>query len=151
MSLKDQSTLRIVLYEGDGAQPLEAADRFAAMSALLEKGFAVTRVAGGGRVAPADRTTLLVLGRFNGGSAPFGENAEVNIRFRDLNGFEASNITGIVESVRAEAPPDALREAVENATAGLAGDCDGLQAKVQHLEHFRPGKPQPTHRITSWT
>ena len=61
MSLKDQSTLRIVLYEGDGAQPLEAADRFAAMSALLEKGFAVTRVAGGGRVAPADRTALLVL------------------------------------------------------------------------------------------
>jgi len=103
MSLKDQSTLRIVLYEGDGAQPLEAADRFAAMSALLEKGFAVTRVAGGGRVAPADRTALLVLGRFNGGSAPFGENAEVNIRFRDLSGFEASNITGIVESVRAEA------------------------------------------------
>ena len=57
----------------------------------------------------------------------------------------------LIINLRAEAPPDALREAVENATAGLAGDCDGLQAKVQHLEHFRPGKPQPTHRITSWT
>src|SRR6266581_4822583 len=29
MSLKDQTTLRIVLYEGHGAQPLENSDRFA--------------------------------------------------------------------------------------------------------------------------
>ena len=49
MSLKDQTALRIVLYEGSGAQPLEANDRFAAMTGLLEKGFAVTRVTGEGR------------------------------------------------------------------------------------------------------
>ena len=51
MSLKDQTTLRIVLYEGDGSQPLAAPDRFAAMTALLEKGFAVTRAAAAGTVA----------------------------------------------------------------------------------------------------
>ena len=39
MSLKDQSTLRVVLYEGDGAQPLNANERFTALTALLERGY----------------------------------------------------------------------------------------------------------------
>ena len=64
MSLKDQTTLRIVLYEGAGSQPLATHDRCAALSALLEKGFAVTCANGEGQVAPADRSSLLVLGRF---------------------------------------------------------------------------------------
>jgi Pyruvate/2-oxoacid:ferredoxin oxidoreductase delta subunit len=103
MSLKDQTTLRVVLYEGDGAQALDAIDRFAAMSALLEKGFAITRVAGNGRVSPADRTSLLVLGRFNDGRAPLGEDADgrVNLRFQDVTGFDSNRIAETVESVRA--------------------------------------------------
>jgi len=104
MSLKDQSTLRVVLYEGSDAQPLEAADRFTAMTALLERGFAVTRVASGGQVAPADRTSLLVLGRFNEGRVPRGEDADglVNLRFKDVTGFDANRIAETVETVRAE-------------------------------------------------
>ena len=104
MSLRDQSALRIVLYEGNGARPLEAADRFAAMSALLEKGFAVTRVAGEGRVAAADRTSLLVLGRFDGGRPPQAKDADgqVNLRFQDIDGFDANRVAEIVETVRAE-------------------------------------------------
>jgi Pyruvate/2-oxoacid:ferredoxin oxidoreductase delta subunit len=104
MSLKDQTTLRVVLYEGNGAQPLEATDRFAAMSALLEKGFAVTRVAGESRVAPADRTSLLVLGRFDGGKPPRAEDAagQVNLRFQDVTGLDSSRIAEIVESTRTE-------------------------------------------------
>ena len=101
MSLKDQTTLRVVLYEGDGAQALDATDRFAAMRALLEKGFAITRVAGNGRVSPADRTSLLVLGRFNDGRAPLGEDADgrVNLRFQDVTGFDSNRIAETVESV----------------------------------------------------
>jgi len=104
MSLKDQSTLRVVLYEGSDAQALEAADRFTAMTALLERGFAVTRVASGGQVAPADRTSLLVLGRFNEGHAPSGEDASglVNLRFQDITGFDSNRIAVTVETVRAE-------------------------------------------------
>ncbi|MDB6033118.1 MAG: Fe-S cluster protein [Verrucomicrobiales bacterium] len=104
MSLKDQSTLRIVLYEGEGAQPLEAADRFSAMTALLEKGFAVTRSSGSGQVAPADRSSLLVLGRFEGSKPPQAEDAagQVNIRFQDITGFDAAKVTEAVEAVRAE-------------------------------------------------
>jgi len=99
MSLKDQSTLRIVLYEGDGAQPLEAQDRFGALTALLEKGFAVTRSTVGGRVAPADHSTLLVLGRFNSGRVP---DAVASIRFQDITGFDAARISDTVEATRAE-------------------------------------------------
>src|SRR5213082_684178 len=104
MSLKDQTTLRVVLYEGSDAQPLEAADRFTAMTALLERGFAVTRVASGGQVAPADRTSLLVLGRFNEGRVPRGEDADglVNLRFKDISGFDSNRIAETVETVRAE-------------------------------------------------
>jgi Pyruvate/2-oxoacid:ferredoxin oxidoreductase delta subunit len=104
MSLKDQSTLRIVLYEGDGAQPLEAQDRFTALTALLEKGFTITRSTAGGRVARADRSTLLVLGRFNGGRAPEADDgsAGTSIRFQDITGFDTSRITDAVEATRAE-------------------------------------------------
>jgi len=104
MSLKDQTTLRVVLYEGNGAQPLEASDRFATMTALLEKGFAVTRATGEGRVAPADRTSLLVLGRFDGGRAPQAEDTDnqVNIRFQDISGFDINRVGETVESVRTE-------------------------------------------------
>src|SRR5213083_1292717 len=105
MSLKDQTTLRIVLYEGSGAQPLAANDRFAAMTGLLEKGFAVTRVTGEGRVAPADRTSLLVLGRFDGGTPPQAEDTDgqVSVRFQDIAGFDVNRVAETVESVRAEA------------------------------------------------
>src|ERR1051326_7685029 len=107
MSLKDQTTLRVVFYEGQGAQPLEAADRFAAVRVLMEKGFAVTRVAGDGRVAPADRTSLLVLGRFDGGHTPFGEDADgqVNLRFQGVTGPDPNGIAQPVEMVRAQTRP----------------------------------------------
>jgi len=102
MALKDQTTLRIVLYEGHGAQPLENSDRFAALTTLLEKGFAVTRVGGEGRVAPADHASLLVLGRFEGGPPQAEEtNGQVNVHFQDIAGFDASRVAETVESIRA--------------------------------------------------
>lgn len=104
MSLKGQTTLRIVLYEGNGAQLLPADDCFTALSALLARGFAVTRVAAEGKVAPADRASLLVLGRFDGGRPPLAEdvNGQVGLRFQDITGFDTVRIGESVESVRAE-------------------------------------------------
>ena len=103
MALTTQSTLRVVLYEGANAQPLEAGDRFAALSALLEKGFAVTRVSGG-RVAPHDRGSMLVLGKFAGGGslAMEGVSAETPVRFQDITGFDTNRIMESAESARAE-------------------------------------------------
>ena len=105
MSLKDQTTLRIVLYEGAGSQPLATHDRCAALSALLEKGFAVTCANGEGQVAPADRSSLLVLGRFPEAKPPQMEDAagQVTIRFQDITGFDPSRLVETVEAIRAEA------------------------------------------------
>ncbi len=105
MALKDQSILRVVLYEGEGAQPLEAQERFATLSALLEKGYSVTRAIAGGRVAPADRSAMLVLGRFEGGNAPDAEPVAGAgpIQFQDITGFDAPRIVEKVEGVRLEA------------------------------------------------
>ena len=54
----------------------------------------------------------------------------------------------LIINLRAEASPDVLRSAAESAVGGLAGQFPGVDARIEHLEHFRPGKPQPTHRIT---
>jgi Pyruvate/2-oxoacid:ferredoxin oxidoreductase delta subunit len=104
MSLRDQTTLRVVLYEGAGADPVPASERFAALSVLLEKGYAVTCVSGSGSVAPADRASLFVLGRFHGGQPPAASDltGATAIRFQDITGFDASRIAGAVEGARAE-------------------------------------------------
>lgn len=62
MALHD-SPLRIVLHEGPGTEPLAATDRFAALEALLDKGFPVRRHA---RPLAELPTTAphLVVGRF---------------------------------------------------------------------------------------
>ena len=48
---------------------------------------------------------------------------------------------------RAEAEPGLLLAAVNRALAEVRERFPGLAAKLEHSEHFRPGKPQPTHRI----
>ncbi|MEC8928500.1 MAG: ferredoxin family protein [Verrucomicrobiota bacterium] len=102
MAIADETTLRIVLYEGEGANALAAEERCTVLTALLEKGFAVT-CAGNGTVAPADGSTLLVLGRFDNGGPPQAEdaNGEVPVRFRDINGLDAEGVTALVEEERA--------------------------------------------------
>lgn len=103
MSLKDQSTLRVVLYEGDGAESLVANERFTAMTALLERGYSVTRTTTRGNVAPADRTSLLVLGKF-GASTPAAENVDdtVAVQFCNLDQFDAQQVADLVESERTQ-------------------------------------------------
>ena len=52
----------------------------------------------------------------------------------------------LIINCRAEAAPDALRDAVRDTVAELATLVPGLHAQLEHHEHFRPGKPTPTHR-----
>jgi Ni2+-binding GTPase involved in maturation of urease and hydrogenase len=53
----------------------------------------------------------------------------------------------LIVNLRAEADPAALKEAVEEAIEELALQRPGVALTVAHLEHFRPGKPEPTHRF----
>lgn len=54
----------------------------------------------------------------------------------------------LLVNCRAEADPAALRQALEAAVAALPARLPGLHASIEHLEHFRPGRPQPTHRLS---
>jgi G3E family GTPase len=55
----------------------------------------------------------------------------------------------LIINLRAEAAPDVLGTAVRDGLAAAAGKLATLKATVDHLEHFRPGKPIPTHRFKS--
>ncbi|MGA2662792.1 MAG: GTP-binding protein [Verrucomicrobiota bacterium] len=53
----------------------------------------------------------------------------------------------LIVNLRAEAAPDVLGTAVRQALAATARKFSTLRATLDHLEHFRPGKPTPTHRF----
>ena len=55
----------------------------------------------------------------------------------------------LILNLRAEAAPETLRDAVRDTVDEIGADCPGLTARLDHLEFFRPGKPQPTHRLTT--
>ncbi len=103
MALRDQTFLRVILYEGADATPLDGEQRFQSLSRLLSAGFAVTHVGDGGRTAPSDDVPALVLGRFEGGSAPLAAAADgQRIHFTDVSGFNDEQIFGAVEAHRTE-------------------------------------------------
>lgn len=101
MSLRDQSTLRVVLYEGPDVQPLSAPDRFAVLNSLLNLGYAVTRVTGQGHVAPPDRSSILVLGRFHGTPPARAQTTDgTAVRFENIDGLDPAGVTARVETSR---------------------------------------------------
>jgi G3E family GTPase len=55
----------------------------------------------------------------------------------------------LIINVRAEGAPSDLEFAVRQAVENIPRDAHGVSGRVEHLESFRPGKPQPTHRVLS--
>ena len=55
----------------------------------------------------------------------------------------------LIVNLRAEAAPDVLATVLREGLEAAAGEFPTLTATLDHLEHFRPGKPSPTHRIAS--
>jgi len=53
----------------------------------------------------------------------------------------------LIINLRAEAAPDVLGTAVQEALAAAARKFATLRATTERLEQFRPGKPMPTHRF----
>jgi G3E family GTPase len=51
----------------------------------------------------------------------------------------------LIVNLRAEADPEFLKSSVEASIAALGGD---VRATMEHLERFRPARPQPVHRMT---
>jgi len=52
----------------------------------------------------------------------------------------------IILNLRAEADPGVLAGIVRESLAGVSAAHPGMTMKLDHIEHFRPGKPTPTHR-----
>lgn len=97
MALQDQKTIRVVLYEGTGAEKLAADERLQTLTLLLAQGFSVTRTTEDGGAAGQDGRALLVLGRFSKGPAPEGGH---DVEVRDVSGFSPEKIAEEVEDVR---------------------------------------------------
>jgi len=65
----------------------------------------------------------------------------------DLRESLMDRVTGgsLILNLRAEADPELLKEATEQALASLGPE---VQAVIEHLERFRPARPQPVHRMS---
>ena len=61
---------------------------------------------------------------------------------------EPVDIGRLLVNLRAEADPEDLERAVRGAVSACAA---GLPHEILHIEHFRPGRPVPTHRIPART
>lgn len=99
--------LRVVLYEGNGSIPLDAAARAQVMAALLDKGYAVTRTTTQGSSAfPHDDRSLLLLGSFPNQQAPALEDitGQIKIDARDITGLDATSVLALVETTRGDTP-----------------------------------------------
>jgi Ni2+-binding GTPase involved in maturation of urease and hydrogenase len=55
----------------------------------------------------------------------------------------------LIINLRGEGPPIELELAVRGALETFATALPGVTARLEHLESFRPGKPEPTHRLLS--
>jgi Pyruvate/2-oxoacid:ferredoxin oxidoreductase delta subunit len=104
MALRDEKTLRVVVYEGAGSEPIEAENRFAAMQALLTNGYSVTRTTGERAVTPNNQSDILALGNFGGRAPTSGASAdsEAEVLFKDLSDWRPETVLDAVTSARAE-------------------------------------------------
>jgi len=92
----DLPVLRVALYEGRGAAPLEAKERFALMRTLLDKGYRVTRITTGGATNGSDGNTLAVLGRFEQEQPEHAHDGDTQVYFRNINGLTADEVSEMV-------------------------------------------------------
>lgn len=81
-----------------------------------------------------------------------GELASINVVRTDatpeigLDLDEPTTSGQLIVNLRAEAAPEVLSQTVRETLLGLGTIFPGLGMTVEHEEHFRPGRPTPTHR-----
>ncbi len=54
----------------------------------------------------------------------------------------------LIVNLRAEGDPETLRRVTEVALNECASRTPGMSLAIEHMEHFRPSKPTPTHRVS---
>ena len=53
----------------------------------------------------------------------------------------------LIINARAELAPEAMHQAIVESVTEIFSHHPALEISLEHEEHFRPGKPQPTHRV----
>lgn len=62
--------------------------------------------------------------------------------------LDAPNRSGqLIVNCRAEGSPEDLKNALNHGVDSIQAAFAGLNAKIDHVEHFRPGRPTPTQRL----
>lgn len=96
----------------------------------------------------------MTLSPIGGASAQLGEVSAINLVRNDFVPELGQRLGDLITrgeliiNLRAEGEPESLRAAVESAIADSART-SGVAHKLDHMEAFKPGKPQPTHRMSS--
>lgn len=62
--------------------------------------------------------------------------------------YEPMDDGELLLNIRAEIDPETLERSADAALEEVIAVRNGLLFKISHLEHFRPGMPVPTHRLT---
>lgn len=144
--------LRVVLYEGPGAVPLEPEDRLTAISSLLERGYGVTRAGGEWSGDPDERQGTLLIGRWQDDPPP----TATAMRRGDLT---PDSLADQAETVRAEtgaATPGNWKpwypvidydrctnclQCLSFCLFGVYGVDDGKRIQVQNQDHCKTNCP----------
>jgi NAD-dependent dihydropyrimidine dehydrogenase PreA subunit len=94
---------RVVLFEGRGSRPLEASQRAALVSTLLDGGYPVDCVRGEGTTPePPAAGLLVVLGRFEDGPPRAANDGAVEVRFEDVEGAAVETVLARLSALREE-------------------------------------------------
>ena len=99
MSRLTTARLRTVLYEGPGALPLDGAERAQIISALLDKGIAVTSLRTQTDINAGPNDVLLVLGRFVGQAL---SPAQPALHLQQIDSLDTTAILAAAEKLTAE-------------------------------------------------
>jgi Pyruvate/2-oxoacid:ferredoxin oxidoreductase delta subunit len=92
-----QKQVHVVLYEGEGSTPFSADDRFATVSALLERGYPTARSSAPAQ--SADGASLLVVARFTNGDRPaLAPGAPA--RCESVEGFTPAQVVDLADAAR---------------------------------------------------
>lgn len=93
-------SIRVALYEGAGAAPIDEAKRAGILKALLNKGYPVSCIRKDTPVAPADQGSLLVFGHFGAQPPPACADGAVRMTFHEVEGLDTPAILELIEQAR---------------------------------------------------
>lgn len=92
---------QVVLFEGNGAQPMTDDIRREVTGNLLDRGYSVTRISNSGIEShDHESVPMLVLGNFEGQQLEMDSSVEISIQ--DITGFSSEQILELIEQQRGE-------------------------------------------------